>query len=46
MSSEKLERDCDELRALLENIQNTITYQLSKKHGGELGAGHVGLCDY
>ncbi len=35
MSSEKLERYCDELGALLTNIQNCITYQLPKKLGGE-----------
>ena len=36
MSSEKLERCCDELKALLDNIQDSITYQLPKKLGGDL----------
>ncbi|XP_064402878.1 vesicle transport through interaction with t-SNAREs homolog 1B-like [Halichondria panicea] len=35
MSSEKLERCCDELKALLDNIQDSITYQLPKKLGDD-----------
>ena len=35
MSSERLENLEDELKALLDQVQNSITYQLPTKLGGE-----------